>query len=272
MAKKRSFFEVLTEAVNFFAENGYTSQKALDYWVNEIRIAALLSLRTPEQTEKDIRKAFGGVFTLLVTKKGVLSKQPSVSAYTLEKLKPKLRMELQRRILASVNLIKLNREEAVSTTLRRFQGWATAQPIGGSKVVDKVAEKENIRKSLAAMYFNERRVAIDQTHKLTSAINDIVALEGGAIAAKWRSRWRQPHYDYREDHKERDEKIYAIRGNWAQKKGLMKAGADGYTDDITQPGEEVFCRCNYTYIFSLNRLPEEMLTAKGRESLAQSIK
>lgn len=241
MAKKKSFFDVLTEAVNYFAENGYTSQKALDYWVSKIRVAALLSLRTPEQTEKDIRKAFGGVYTRLVTNKGVLQKQPNVSAYTLEKLKPKLRMELQRRILASVNLIKLNRDEAVSTTLRRFQGWATAQPIGGSKTVDKVEEKQNIRKALAAMDFNERRVAIDQTHKLTFAINDIVAIEGGAIAAKWRSHWRQQNYDYREDHKERDEKVYVIRGNWAQKKGLMKVGSDGYTDEITQPGEEVYC-------------------------------
>ncbi len=109
---------------------------------------------------------------------------------------------------------------------------------------------------------------IDQGHKFVSALNDIVAVEGGAIAGKWRSHWKQAGYDYRPDHKERDEKYYAIRGNWALEKGLMNKG-EGYTDDITQPGQEIFCRCAYVYIYSLQKLPEDMLTKKGKELLAK---
>jgi hypothetical protein len=48
----------------------------------------------------------------------------------------------------------------------------------------------------------------------------------------------------------------------------MKPGPDGYTDQITQPAEEVNCRCYYEYIYNLADLPDEMLTEKGRKDLA----
>ncbi|VEB00978.1 Uncharacterised protein [Klebsiella pneumoniae] len=64
-----------------------------------------------------------------------------------------------------------------------------------------------------------------------------------------------------------DKLIYLIRGNWAQKNGYVKAGPAGYLDEITQPGEEVFCRCYVTYLYNLRSIPEDMLTQKGRKFL-----
>jgi hypothetical protein len=99
----------------------------------------------------------------------------------------------------------------------------------------------------------------------------VIATNSDAIAAEWNSRYKRIGYDYREDHKERDSrltgKVYAIRDNWAIKKGLMKASKAGYTDEMTRPGEEVFCSCTYTYIYALSSLPPEMLTAKGKAAL-----
>lgn len=180
-----------------------------------------------------------------------------------------MRAELDRRIMASANLIKLNREEAISNTLRRFQGWATSIPIGGSDAVDRREEKAYIKKGISGLDFKERRVVIDQTHKLISSLNDIVATNNGAIAAEWHSSWRQANYDYRKDHKERDQVVYMIKDSWADKKGLIKP-INGYTDSITQPGEEVYCRCSYRYIYLLRDLPSEMLTAKGKIALESS--
>ncbi|ECG8055094.1 hypothetical protein FM848_23300, partial [Salmonella enterica] len=40
---------------------------------------------------------------------------------------------------------------------------------------------------------------------------------------------------------------------------------DGYLDEITQPGEEVFCRCYLTYIYNVRSLPDEMKTEKWRK-------
>jgi hypothetical protein len=48
----------------------------------------------------------------------------------------------------------------------------------------------------------------------------------------------------------------------------MKPSKAGYTDEITQPAEEVYCRCYYEYIYNLDALPAVMLTKKGQAALA----
>jgi len=270
VARRKTFYELLTEAINHFVDVGYTSETELQKWVVLLKKSADKTLRSPTLTSEEIRRALRSVYSRVVINGG--KRQANISKFTLDKLKPTMRRDLERRILASANLIKLNREEAISNTLRRFQGWATSVPKGGSRVVDKRKEKENIRKPLTQMGFKERRVIIDQTHKFAASLNDVIATNSDAIAAEWNSRYRRIGYDYRPDHKERDSrltgKIYAIRNNWAIKKGLMKASKAGYTDEMTMPGEEVFCSCTYTYIYALSSLPEEMLTTKGRALVA----
>lgn len=262
-----TFFEVLTAAINDLIEHGFDSQHRIEFWVEKIKRAAENALIPQAQMQREMEKALTGSFTRLVTKGGLVNKE--VSKYDIDKLKPKLRAELDRRIMASANLIKYNREECISNTLRRFEGWATSIPKGGSNVVDRVKEKQDIKKSLSKMTFMQRRVIIDQTHKLVSNINDIVAVSNGAIAAKWHSHWRQANYNYREPHKEIDEKIYLIRDSWAKEKGLIKP-INGYTDDLPMPGELVYCRCSYVYLYNLRQLPKEFLTEKGKRELDRS--
>jgi hypothetical protein len=191
---------------------------------------------------------------------------PGVSRLTLSHITPRLRPELTRRIVASAQLIELNQKEAIEKTLQRFSGWATSIPAGGSRSVEKGEVKTEIAKSFRQIDYAERRVLIDQGHKLMSSIDAVVAQQTDAIAGIWRSHWRQPGYDYRPDHKERDKQVYAIRGSWAMEKGLMNKGA-GYLDDMTQAAEEPFCRCYVVYVQNLRDLPAEMLTAKGRDEL-----
>ncbi|EDY0798101.1 hypothetical protein AE421_004671, partial [Salmonella enterica subsp. enterica serovar Oslo] len=212
-------------------------------------------------------------YDLEVGRERALKRHPGVSRFTLNYLEPKLRAELDRRIMASADLIKLNRTQAVDRTIQRFSGWATSIPpitsispgLSASSRSGVVATSQHIAKSARQIDFERRRVMVDQTHKLIANIDNIIATDGGAIAAVWHSHWRQPHYDYREPHKDRDLKTYAIRGNWALKKGFMKAGPAGYLDEITQPGEEVFCRCYLTYIYNVRSLPDEMKTEKWRK-------
>ena len=258
-----TFFEVLTAAINDIIEYGFDSKKRIDGWLKKIKIAANDALMSDEQMQIEMEKALNSTFTRMVTKGGLINK--SVTKYDIEKLKPRLRSELDRRIMASANLIKYNREKNINEVLQRFEGWATSIPVGGSKAVDKVKEKQAIKKSLTKMPFEQRRVVIDQTHKLVSNINEIVATDNGAIAARWHSHWKQPNYNYRKDHKERDENIYVIRNSWAHKEGLIKP-INGYTDDITSPGEEVYCRCNYVYLYNLRQV-QDLLTNKGKKAL-----
>lgn len=224
---------------------------------------------SPEDMKRKLDEGLIAIFKKQVEQGGVLAMHPGVEKFTLEKIKPKLREELEKRIMASADLIRLNRDEAIEKTLRRFAGWASSVPAGGASEPDKRTVKGEIKRGIAGLPYIERRVIIDQGHKLVSNIHAVLAEEGGAIAGIWHSHWRQPNYDYREDHKERDELVYLMRDSWARDDGLVKAGPAGFADDITQPGEEVNCRCFYEYIYNLRDLPEDMLTKKGQQALAQ---
>lgn len=269
-ARTQTFQEVLTAAVRDITENGYDDIARLDEWLRRLRIAAVVDLPAAEEIQSRMQLAMKAVFERTFTKSAMLKYHPGVPRFTIERLKPFARAELDRRIVASAQLIKLNREQAIEKTLQRFSGWATSIPGRGSRVVDKIDVKEHIGKPLQQIKYGARRCSIDQGHKLVAAINEVVAQQNGVIAYRWRSHWKRAGYDYREDHKERDQLIYLVRGNWAQEQGLVKKGEAGYYDEITAAAQEPFCQCYVVAIYSLRDLPPEMLTTKGRDLLEQT--
>jgi hypothetical protein len=275
MAKRpgmqRSFYEVLTDAIADFAEHGYDSEERLAYWTREIEAAALRGMVSQQELRDQLNAHLRGIYERILREeaKRSVSKVTGVARFGPEMLAPKMKAELDRRRMASANLIRLNREAAIQKTLQRFQGWASSVPAGGTRDADRKKTKDGIRKSLSSLPFQERRVLIDQGHKFTASLQDIVAKEKGAIAAVWESNWRQAGYDFRPDHKALDGKVFGIRGNWAAELGLMKAGPDGWSDDVEQPSVAPMCRCRFKYLFTLSRLPKDMLTRKGADKLAE---
>jgi hypothetical protein len=265
--RPRTFDAVLRAAVRDLSEHGYDSAERVANWVAQIRAAARNHRHRPGEMEARLRAALNAIYVRLVERGGLVRLHPGVARFTIEKLRPAMRAELDRRILASADLIRLNRESAIEKTLQRFSGWATSIPAGGSRATDKVAEAKLVRKSLAQLPFVERRVLIDQGHKLAASISHVVAMGGGAIAGVWHSHFRQPGYDYREPHKNIDGQLFTVRGNWALEKGLMKPSPNGYTDEIEQPAELPFCRCYYQWVYHLSALPADMLTVRGRAAL-----
>ena len=262
-----SLSDVIAAATNDFTERGYVSPEQLAYWQAEIRKAAAAELIPPHKLADVLNRSLATIYDRLIEKGGVMAAHKGIARFTVDRLRPQLRAELNKRIMASADLIKLNRDQAMETTLRRFSGWATSIPAGGTDVAEKRETRAHIQKSMRQLPFAERRVLIDQGHKLTASINEVIARDGGAIAVVWHSRWRQPGYNYRKDHKERDGHVYAIRDNWAMKAGFMKKGPDGYYDEITAVAEEPFCRCSASWIYSLRGLPENMITRKGKAEL-----
>lgn len=250
--------------------HGFDSQERIERWLTELRSAAERSLVPEAVLTRTLRSTLERVFDRTTRDDYLLKRHPGVSTFTIQQIKPKLQMELRRRILASASLIKLNRESSVQRTLQRFAGWASSIPAGGSALPERREAKEQIRRGIAGLPFEERRVIIDQGHKLVSAINDIVATDGGAIAAVWHSHWRESNYNYRASHKERDGVVYLVRGCWALRQGLMKPDGHQYLDEVTQPGQEPFCRCFCSYLYTLRDLPPDMLTVKGRAALAHA--
>ena len=269
MAAKKplTFFETVTAAVADITAHGFDRQSRIEGWLERLRAAAERSLTSPRKMDEMLREAMRSIYRKLVENGGAIQYHGGVSAFTLKNIKPKLHAELQRRITTSADLIKLNREQSIAKTMQRFQGWATSVPAGGSKVQDKPEVKYDVTKALKQLPFEERRVIIDQGHKLTASINDVIAQDGGAIAMRWHSLFRESGYNFRPDHKVRDGKIYLIRDSWAHKKGFVKPGDAGYLDQITQPAEEPFCRCFGSYIYSVRKLPDDMVTEKGRAAM-----
>jgi hypothetical protein len=263
-----SFYEVVTAAIKDMTENGFDSAARVERWAAEIRRAALSQMATPRQLEGQLTDSLRAVYKRLVDGGEIYRLNPGASKFTIDRLRPQMRSDLDRRIMASAGLIKLNREQAVEQTNRRFIGWATSIPKGGSKNVDRRTENVEVRKALRSLPYEERRVIVDQGHKLFASINNVVAVGSGAIAGVWHSHFRQAGYtNFRKDHAARDGKVYLLRESWAKEKGFVKVGPAGYYDDVTAVGEEVFCRCWIEWLYTLSQLPKDMVTQKGVEAL-----
>jgi hypothetical protein len=265
-----TFTEVLTAAVRDMTLHGFDDIARLHEWLRRIRYAAMASAPADNQIDTAVSAAMRAAFTRAVNPKRLEVMQQGLQTFHVNQIKPQLRQELDRRILASANLIKLNRDQAIEKTLQRFSGWATSIPAGGSRVVDKPETKAEIAKPVRGIPFEVRRVNIDQGHKLFAAVNETIATQTGAIAAMWRSHGRHDkHYDARPEHLKRDGQIYAIRNSWAMQRGLVNKGI-GYVDEIERVGEMPFCRCWYVYLHNLRDLPESMLTARGKFALNET--
>lgn len=247
---------------------GYDSAERVAKLMRELVEAAERSMISPTALEQQLTDKLRREYDRQVAGGNLAKRHSEIPRFTLERIRPQLRAELDRRIVASANLIKLNRAAAIEKTMQRFSGWATSIPIGGMRDAKRQKAKDNIRKSLSSLPFEERRVIIDQGHKLIASINEITAKDGGAIALRWRSNWRQPGYAYRKDHKERDGVVYLIRDSWAHKAGLVKKGGGKFYDEIDGVGQAIFCRCYAVYLYGLDSLPFDMLTQKGKEAIA----
>lgn len=262
---KSAFSEALNQAATDLLEKGYQSQDQVLGWVAKLRVAAHRSLVPEPVARRRLASVLDRVYR---GARGQLKhRHKGVSRYTLQSLDPALRHELDQRILASAKLIRDNREEAIQKTLQRFEGWATSIPKGGSRAETPKEVTADLGKPMKKVTYRERRVETDQGHKLVSAINQLVAERGEAIAAVWHSHWREAGYDYREDHKKLDKKVLVIPDTWALEEGYVKRTGVLFTDQVEAPAQDINCRCYYSYLYGLADLPEELLTARGKLAL-----
>ncbi len=270
---RERFYRAVAEAITDFELHGFDSQERLDRWMREIAAAA----KAAQVPEREVLERLTGQlersYRSALSVPRLARVHPGVGKWTIERIKPELRGELRRRILASASLIKLDREASIQRTLSRFAGWASAVPVDGAESPDRAAKAKEIRRGIAGLPFVERRVIIDQSHKLAAAIDDLIARDAGAIAVMWRHVRPQPGYTPRPEHVARDGRVYLLRDSWARTDGLVKPGRWGYFEDVDgQPGQEIFCRCWGQFVYTLDRLPADMLTAKGRALLKRGEK
>ena len=261
-----TFRALLMEALRYFAEKGFHSEGDLQQWLMKLHAALDREVPTDRYFKAQLDAALGRIFRREI-KSGIAKRVPGVSRYTLDRLAPALRAELDRRIFAGADLIKLHRQAAVLKTLQRFQGWVSSVPPHGIAGTNFREVTREIIKPTAQVRYEARRVAIDQGAKLSAAVAHTVAKGAGAVAGIWYDRGQfDKSYQARPEHLARSGKLFLVRDSWALDEGLIAKRKVAYYDDLPDQAAVLpFCSCYMTWITSLQELPETLLTAKGRE-------
>jgi len=147
-------------------------------------------------------------------------------------------------------------------------------PAGGSADREAKLAITGIKKAFRDLTKWDKLFSTIKVGSFPAAISRTLELEGNPLAAIWRYSPLDEQGEFRNaySHKELDGRIYCVPGNWAIEKRLMKAGTNGYIDNIAQPGEDFDCMCYYQWIYNLGSLPENMLTAEGQAGLNRAKK
>lgn len=259
--------ELLAAAIRHFAQHGYLNPAEVEEWSHRIQQAADDPAALAAEGER-VRRMLEGSFKRAFGKGSIRRAHKNIQPWAADRLIPDARAELERRIYAAIDLIRLNKAEATAKTVQRFKGWVTAVPPGGLPDVAVAPIKKDMSKAAREVRWVARRVAVDQTAKMLSNVNDIVATGAGAIAGRWDATFEIAR-QHRPEHAKRHNLIYVIRDGWADRDGLIKH-PHGYVDEHDMPAWLINCRCDYEYLYELDDLPAEMLTPKGREALART--
>lgn len=261
--------KVIGATVDRVAEKGVKNktqiEKEMSLLIKNFKSAVNTDKKIEEQTAKILR----GVYRRATKSEEVHKNVPWVKKFTIENVEHKLRPELNKRIYASINLIKLNRDESIRKAQQRAAGWLSSVPDGGTSESNAELKKviEHIKAPIEKNTFEERRVAIDQGHKLVAAVNDIIADDAGAIGGFWHSNFRRTGYNAREDHKEMDGHFYFFKKSWPVKKGYVLVSKIKFIEDTVRPAQEPYCSCSYYYVNTLSEVPDEYLSDAGRKFL-----
>jgi hypothetical protein len=154
----------------------------------------------------------------------------------------------------------------VQAMLREFLGQVPSGGTNDKAIKSRIAE---IKKELRSLAKWDRLFYTYKARSLPAEIEYIFMLAGNPLAAIWQYSDLDAQAEYQKtyDHQQRDGHVYAVRGNWAIEKGLMKVGPAGYLDAVSRPGQELGCMCSLRWVAGVRRLPGDMITDKGRSEL-----
>ena len=193
-------------------------------------------------------------------------KRHNIAPYVIAALYYLLKDERDNRIQYTKTLADMRKDEAKETVMRRFAGWASSIP-EGREIKASRDIVSFISKPIKELPKHQKTIIDDQSKKMISNIDSIIAREAGAVGYYWHSNFRTPGYDYRENHKhlDLDGKFIILKSSWAYRDGYIRRGNEIYQDDIEQPGELPNCKCIAKYVYSISDVPKDCLTIKGLE-------
>ena len=130
---KETFRKLLMEGLRKFATEGYRSELELQEWVARLHLALEREIPSDEESNRMLATVLGSAYAREL-KSGIFKRVPGVSQYMLDRVAPYLRAELDKRIFASADLIRLRKRAVIDTTLQRFSGWVSSVPPEGPSI------------------------------------------------------------------------------------------------------------------------------------------
>ncbi len=256
--RKTTFYTTLIAAIEDIEEHGYDHER-IEYWL-------VLLIMMAEQTFKDRSKRSARDFLTDQARKYSSERNIAITHKGLpiryfSEFTNHAQNELNARIAMTDMLIAAVRDEALDKMTRGFIGWASSVSHLTPSATDHVKLRKRL--NISDLSVMERRILFDQCDKMKATLGAIIAERYGALAAVWHSRWREPEYNYREDHKSIDEVIMFMPDTHEMRLGLFVPGLPLVTDQ-SLPGMEPNCKCYFTYLYGLHSIPDIYLTEKGK--------
>lgn len=267
-----TLIQFIRQAFDDVINKGWTPEKiailANDFHNLAFRIAFS---KTPEQI---IAPYLRHLYRREIESGKVLQRNKGLGHFTYERIKPEFRRLLEDRIKANIDLITMERPNAVDVATTRFSGWlmsfdGTQEKLPPAKELP--AFKNILKPITEQKNYEHSRRAIDQGHKMLRAIDSVIAEQGGAVAGVWHAHPKTSIYDARKEHWARDGKVYIYKNSDLVKQGLVKKGNEPWVEDITDPPAFLInCTCYFSNIYSLSQLAKiapDRITQKGKDKL-----
>jgi hypothetical protein len=262
----------INAAINELLKKGSASA-IIKSWRDELERVLDEAATSPADASDSVQRYYQNYLDRIIEVRGlpmhsiVSADDKQVTAITgfgmngnFELLLPKMRRAFD----SCVNDVKAQaeqfRQRELLDVLNTFEQWARSIPLGGTKEKSFRDEARSVRQILKAFSKWDKYYFYAKRSNFSNEINRIIAESNGAIAALWH------FYDCEKPmHKERDKKVYLIRGNWAIEKGFIDDHEAKFTDDLPLPGNDG-CMCSYCYLSHVGDLPAELLTPKGKNA------
>lgn len=249
-----------------------------------------LSKRDIKRKMRHINESYKKQYTAYM-KGGYKEKALGLKSYNPYKYKAQYLRQLNNRVDTALGLIVNHHQAYMLEIVNRYKEWFS---IDSPDVRGDKATPEAFSKKLSAFCHHDKDkfekhmkfVIKDQSNKLSAALDEITASQGGAFAMIWKTRNDKrvvgnPSGLYPKgapihgNHYVRNNKLFLLKNSWALKEGYIKKtkGVE-YLEDLPdgKPSDAIGCRCFRIDIYSLEDIPNEyhfILTKKGKAEIGE---
>lgn len=219
---------------------------------------------------KHIRKIFNKKYHSFL-KNDFAKRHKNINVFSKSDINAKFRQILEKRILHSLNAIKIKDERLLLELQQRFINFISDDK---EKTMHNLQENLKANEMLKHSKNYVRNVLREQTSKMNDDIDYTCGMINGAIGLIWHTQddikvVGNPNGLYpkgnelHNNHYKRNNVFFALKDSYATKQKLLNAEIFENLQDIKNIKRAINCRCYYEYIYDLRDVEKQYLTQKG---------